>query len=89
MKPVEFPEVNLRLGENQPEFETLPVHLNMNKLSQPCIYCFKLTFRERLKLLFTGKLWFEQLTFNSRFQPVGPSVNKSDMDIIKETPSHL
>jgi hypothetical protein len=38
-----------------------------------------LTFRERLRLLFTGKLWCSLLTFNKPLTPSFFSTKKADL----------
>lgn len=77
MTSVEFPEVNTVFAKDQPEYQAL--HACVSGHPDGCTaFCYRLTFWERIKLLFTGRLWFEQLTFHQPFQPVRPAVNKPD-----------
>ncbi|MFO0806023.1 MAG: hypothetical protein U0791_23200 [Gemmataceae bacterium] len=72
MKAIEFPEQNLVLAKDQPEYLPLPVYRAPDGL---VVSCYRLTWRERLKLLVTGRLWFLQLTFNRPLQPQQPTVD--------------
>ncbi len=71
MKPVIVPEISTTLALDQPEYQPLPV----------CVYgdrtvsCWKLSLFERLKLLFTGRLWLLQLNFRQPLQPQLPTVD--------------
>lgn len=69
MKAIDFTERTHMLAEDQPEYETLPVHIND---SQECEFtsCFELTDEEIAEIVSTKKLWYTQLTFGNPFQPV-------------------
>lgn len=66
MKIYKFKECNWIYGESQPEYLPLPVH---RKEDGEVISCWKCSFLERIKLLFTGKVYFSVLTFNAPLQP--------------------
>jgi len=66
MKPVAFPEQTHVLGKDQPEYQPLPVHMTPDGTA---VSCWRLSWRERLYLLVTGRLWLMQLTFNQPLQP--------------------
>jgi hypothetical protein len=70
MKPIEFPQQNKVLAENQPEYIPLPVFMDGTET----VSCWRLTLRERLRLLFTGKLWLRQMNFGQPLQPQLPAV---------------
>ena len=70
MKPIKFKEQNCIYAENQPEYLPLPAFKD-NKPEGKVISCWKLSFKERIKLLFTGKLWVCLLTFH---KPLTPSL---------------
>lgn len=57
MKLIEFPEVNLRIAEHQPEYQTMPVHRFKKSNEGEVVCCWQLTWRERLRVLFTGVIW--------------------------------
>lgn len=73
----EFKEVNIRIAENQPEYETLPAFHNHNEGSMT--FCFELNKEEIDEIVKTGKIWFKQLTFNKPMNPIEMSVLKSDL----------
>ena len=73
MKPIEFEGQTNILAKDQPEYQPLPIAICVNG---EAISCWKLSLWERIRLLFTGKLWLMQLTFGDRFQPQLPSIGK-------------
>ena len=78
MKALKFPEVNATFAENQSEYLPLPGFKNDSPLGE-FVFCMGLSFRERLKILFTGKMWVSLLTFNRPLTPSFLTVNKSDV----------
>lgn len=70
MEPITFPEQTHVLGENQPEYRPLPVHIDQNDPRIPMTACFELTDEEIADIVSTKKLWHQQLTFGNAFQPV-------------------
>lgn len=71
MKPIEFPEQNTVYAEDQPEYLPLPGF----REPDGCVTtCWGLSLRERLRVLFTGRVWLSQLTFNQPLQPVAMRV---------------
>lgn len=91
MKAVEFPEVNLRIAENQPEYETLPVHVEPLEPGIPVTMCFELDENEKKQVAETGKIWLKVLTFGNNFQPISMSCLKpegmTDPDDLEECTS--
>jgi hypothetical protein len=55
MKPLEFKGVNLVLAKDQPQYIPLPVCYEGGTEAK-MTSCWKLSFLERIKLLFKGKL---------------------------------
>lgn len=78
MKPIKFKEANVTFAKDQPEYQQLPA-LKLETQQGEVITCWNLTFKERLKILFTGKLWMCLLSFNKPLTPSFLSVNKSDL----------
>jgi len=78
MKPIKFPEVNKTYAENQPEYLPLPV-FKADTPQGECVSCWKLSFRERIRILFTGKLWVSLLTFNKPLTPSYFTTKKSEV----------
>lgn len=64
-----FPGHNVVFAENQPEYLPLPAHIDRADPQGCTTFCWRLTLRERIKLLFTGRLWHQVLTFRSPLQP--------------------
>lgn len=75
MKNVKFDGCNVIYGEGQHEY--IPLHAR--KTGKVTITCYRLSFKERIKILFTGLLWLGQMNFGLPLQPQKPSVNKSDL----------
>lgn len=77
MKASEFEEVNIRIAEHQPEYETLPAYFNKEEGSMT--FKFELTEDERNRLYATGELYFKILTRGQPMQPIALSSNKEDL----------
>lgn len=75
MKPIAFKEQNVVYAENQPEYIPLPAHKDPDGTVTSC---WKLSWPERIKLFFTGRFYWRQLTFNRPLQPVRPSLSFKD-----------
>jgi len=84
MKAIEFPEVNVRIAENQPEYETLPVHYCPDKETNGYFHratmCFELDEQERKQVAETGQIWHTVLQpQNTLFHPIMMSTTKPDL----------
>lgn len=80
MRLVRFPEVTMVIAENQPEYHPLYAHrFDREDPEGRIACCWSLSFTERLKLLFTGRIWHQVLTFNKPVQPVKLTVEKPPM----------
>lgn len=73
MTPIAFEGQNVVYAKDQPEYLPLPAHQGIDGRVTTC---WTLTLRERLKLLFTGRLWFQQLAFGHPLQPQLPSADR-------------
>ena len=71
MIPIPFPEQTVVFAKDQPQYLPLPAYSAAGQV----ITCWRLTWRERFKLLVTGKLWLRQLTFSAALQPQSPGVD--------------
>lgn len=74
MKPIEFPEQDVIIAKDQPEYIPLPAHIDYEHGA--VTFCWKLSLRERIKLLLDGRLWHTVLTFRQPLQPQLLSVDK-------------
>jgi hypothetical protein len=78
MKPISFPEQNITFAADQTEYQPLPAFLGSTFEGQ-AITCWGLTWRERIRLLFTGRLWLQMLTFHRPLTPVFLTTEKADI----------
>jgi hypothetical protein len=73
MKLVDFKGRNVIYAENQPEYQPLPaLKLDDGRL----ICCWKLSWKDRLRVLLFGEVWHQVLTFNMPLQPQLLSIEK-------------
>lgn len=59
--------IPLTFAETQPEYNKLPGLMSPDR-TVVC-FCWQFSWRERVKLLLTGKLWHRVAVFNSPLQP--------------------
>jgi len=79
MQLVEFPEQTVVFAKDQPEYLPLPAHVAPADPQGTIICCWQLTWRERLQLLISGRLWHSVLTFHQPLQPQLLQVEKPVM----------
>lgn len=77
MQPTQFEESNVEFAKDQDEYLTLPAWRSPD--GEEVVTCWEMTWVERLKLLFTGRLWLRQLTFGGALQPQLPQVEKPSL----------
>lgn len=85
MNIVEFPEQTVIYAKEQPQYQPLPA-FQFKDDSGRIACCWRLSWRERVKVLFTGVVWHEILTFNQSLQPQLLSVDKPLMTSPKHDP---
>ena len=68
MKPVEFKHQNVVFAKDQPEYQPLPA-LKLDSPEGEVISCWRMSFKERIKVLFTGKVWVSLMSFNKPLTP--------------------
>ena len=86
LKPVEFKGQNVVYAEDQPEYMPLPgyrVEYSPKNKEGNFVTCWKISFWDRIRILFGKPLWFEVLTFWENLQPVKLTVDKSETVIPK------
>lgn len=76
MRPIEFPEMNSVYGKDSKRFLPLPAHTTGGG---HVITCWKPTIRERIHLLFTGKIYCSQLTDKKGLQPQYMTVRRLEL----------
>jgi len=84
MKAIEFPEVNIRIAENQPEYETIPANVTQDEESNgyfnQVTMCFELDEEERKQVAETGRIWHTVLVPQGKhFHPIRSSCLKPEM----------
>ena len=79
MTIIPFPEQTTVYAENQPQYLKLPAHKFDGDPQGRIACCWRLSFKERLMVLFTGLIWQQVLTFNAPLQPQLLTVYKPDM----------
>jgi hypothetical protein len=84
MNPFKFKESNTVLAERQPQYKPLPVFFDRNSDDKPMVSCWKLNFRERMKILFCGKVWLLVATYGKPYQPTLLTTKKKDVLIVKK-----
>ncbi len=70
MKPVPFPQANVTYAEHQPEYLPLPACRELAVPFIPVTSCWGMTWRERLRVFFTGRVFVQMLTFGQPLQPL-------------------
>ena len=75
MKGIEFEEMNVILGESQPQYGTLPAHYDSRR--KAFVACFQLTDAEIVELLSTKKLWYIQS--GTDFAPMRIAIDKEEV----------
>jgi hypothetical protein len=78
MKPVEFKHQNVVFAKDQPEYQPLPA-LKLDTPQGEVISCWKMSLKERIKVLFTGRVWLSLMSFNKPLTPSYISVNRKEV----------
>lgn len=73
MRPINFNEVNVVIAKDQPQYLPLPAKKDVDGVVTSC---WGMTFLERIKILFSGRIWVQNMTFNQPLQPQKISVEK-------------
>jgi len=69
MEPVTFPEVNITIAKDQPQYRPLPSHVDSGTPEKIITFCWRLNWKERLQLLVLGRIWQQVLSFGHPLQP--------------------
>ena len=83
MKPIKFKEVNKIFAKDQKQYKELPAYKASTDKGE-VITCWSLTFCERLRVLFTGRIWLMLLTFNKSLSPSNMTTKKGDFLFTEE-----
>lgn len=77
MKPITFKNMNMILGDEQNEYKPLPAQQISDDV---IITCWDVSFEEKIKILFTGKIWLGVMTYGKNLQPILLSTNKKTIE---------
>lgn len=83
MKPIEFKHQNVVFAKDQPEYQPLPA-LRIDSPQGEVISCWKMGFKERIKVLFTGVIWVSLMSFNKPLTPSYIAVNRTEVYSVPE-----
>lgn len=78
MKAIKFKHQNSEYAKDQPEYQVLPA-LKLDTPEGEVISCWKLSYKERLIIIFTGRIWLSLMSFNKPLTPSYMSVNRKDV----------
>lgn len=78
MKPIEFKHQNVIFAKDQPEYLPLPA-LRIDSPQGEVISCWQMSFKERMKVLLTGKVWLSLMSFNKPLTPSYMSINRKEV----------
>ena len=67
--PIEFKEQNVVFAKDQKEYKPLPA-LVKNDAYGTVVTCWKMSFRDRIKALVTGRIWVYEASFNKPLTPI-------------------
>lgn len=80
MKPIEFKEQSTVFAKDQKPYLPLPAF--EHKDDWQCVTsCWGLNFIERIKVLFTGKVWMTMPRFGKPLNPVKLSIKEPDWSV--------
>lgn len=68
MKPIPFKQQNTIFAENQSEYMPLPAHVT-NDHNRQVTSCWRLSWKELFKLIFTRQVYVSVYTFGYPLQP--------------------
>ena len=84
---IDFKEQTVTYAKDQPEYRPLPAYKYKDDPQGKIVCCWKLSLRDRIKVLMTGKVWHLILTFNHPLQPQLMMVDKPEMPSVPNGPS--
>jgi hypothetical protein len=85
MNPIKFEGFNCIYGDSQDEYLNLPAYRHDDEWGSVSA-CWKLKFWERLKILFTGRIYTTWLSFGNPLTPLRLDVNSPIMAKAIESP---
>ncbi len=83
MKAIEFKGANIIYGIDQKEYMPLPA-LKIESEQGEVFSCWKLSLKERLRVLFSGRVWLAIVSFNNNIQPSCITTKRKDFFTLKK-----
>ena len=77
MRPIPFEGHNRTFAANQPPYHPLPAHVDGPGI---VTCCWRLSWRERLQVLLTGRVWQRIMTFSKPLQPQQLRAEKPNLE---------
>ena len=77
MNLAEFPEQNVVIAKDQPEYREMPAHIDFERGVVTC--CWELTPDEIAEVVRAGRIWHQVMTFNQKLQPQLLTVEKPEL----------
>lgn len=65
VKPIDFPMRNVIVAKDQPEYTPLPAYIDQESVT----FVWQLSWKERLQVLISGRIWHTVLHFGRSLQP--------------------
>ena len=78
MKPTTFKHQNTVFAKDQKEYQPLPA-LRLDTKEGEVISCWKLSFIERVRVLFLGRIWVSLMSFNKPLTPSYLSTKRNEL----------
>lgn len=82
MKPIDFKEANKTLSAPNGMSSVLP--LRVRSTNSECTSLWRVSMKERLRLLFTGRIWCHVMSFTGTQPPISLSVKKDFITPIQD-----
>jgi hypothetical protein len=70
---------NVEYAKDQMEYLTLPA-IKSSGVNGRVTTRWRLTWSERLRIIFSGNLWIQMLTFHERLQPIRPTTEEPTVE---------
>lgn len=70
MESIDFPQANIAIAKDQPQYRTLYAHFATNDPMRRATACMKLSPEEIAEVNRTGQLWITQCTFGNPYAPM-------------------
>ena len=82
MEALKFKEQNTVFAKNQPQYKSLSA-LKVDEPEGRVIFCMGMSFWERVRVLFLGKIWVSLMMFN---KPLTPSFFTTKKSVLIKKP---